>query len=178
MDLINKFTIEGEEFDNLQKELAEFYNADIPFFNPFDEHSRRDNIPVIVPRVDVSHGDMTVNIIEKFDLKVFPKIIMRNIKALTGSDNFDIVNCWGTDMKKGSEGLLHHHLPTEISGVYYHAIDPDDSKIEYMIDGKLVQFESKLGTMFIWPAHVLHRIPLKTSDSKRRSVSFNLMYKG
>lgn len=177
MSLITEFTITGDEFANLQKELGDFYKVDIPYFNPFDVQSRLQNLPIDIPRIDVSHGDMTINIIEKYNLSLFKSIILRNVRELTGSDDYEIVDCWGTDMKQGSEGWLHHHLPREIAGVYYHAMDPADTHIEYMIDGELVQYGSELGKMFIWPAGVLHRIPLKTTDTIRRSVSFNLVRK-
>lgn len=172
--MIAQYDIVDDDFLLLQAELAKFYNIDIPYFNPFDEESKRDNIPIKIPRVAVSYGDMTTNIIEEHNLTVLPRIIMEKIKQYT-DENLKIVNCWATDMRQGSEGLLHHHLPTKISGVYYHAIDKSDSKIEFLINNELVAFDSKVGKLMIWPAGTLHRIPLKTTATKRQSISFNLI---
>jgi len=93
------------------------------------------------------------------------------------SGNLKIANCWATDMQLGQEGLVHHHLPTTISGVYYHAIDPTDSQIEFSIEAKTVHVGSQVGKLMIWPAWALHRIPLKTVSIPRRSISFNLIHK-
>jgi hypothetical protein len=35
-----------------------------------------------------------------------------------------------------------------------------------MIDEEITPYESKVGKMYIWPAYMLHRIPLKTTPNK------------
>lgn len=175
-DYIAEYHLGGEEFENLQTELENFYNLEIPYFNPFDAQSIRENIPIKVPRVSVSYGDMTRNIIEAHDLKVLESVIMKYTKDYS-SEDLKIINCWATDMQIGQEGLMHHHLPTTLSGVYYHAIDPTDSQIEFSIEATPIHVGSKLGKLMIWPAWVLHRIPLKTGNTHRRSISFNLVHK-
>jgi len=173
--MIKEFYIEGEEFDKLQLELSYFYGLDIHYSNPFDDHSIREGIPIKIPKVAVSHGDMRVNIIDKHNLKIFPEVIFKRLKEYSSDINYKIINCRATDMKVGSEGLLHHHLPTEISGVYYYDVEETDSQIEFLIDDKLTQFKSITGKMIMWPAHTKHRIPFKTKIGNRRSVSFNLV---
>jgi len=172
--MIKEFYIEGEEFDKLQLELSYFYGLDIHYSNPFDDQSMREGIPVKIPKVAVSHGDMRINIIDNYNLKIFPEVIFKRLKEYSSNTNYKIINCWATDMKVGSEGLLHHHLPTEISGVYYYDVDETDSQIEFLIDDKLTQFKSITGKMIMWPAGTRHRIPFKTKIGNRRSVSFNL----
>ena len=172
--MIAEYDIVGDDFLLLQKELEDFYRINIPYFNPFDQHSKRDNIPVGIPRVDVSYGDMSLNILEKHNLVTLRRIIIEKVQHYT-TQNLTIVNCWATDMKQGTEGRLHHHLPTTLSGVYYHTIDDDDSKIEFLLNNNLTQFNSKVGRMMIWPAETMHRIPLKTTPGKRRTISFNLV---
>jgi len=173
--MIKEFYIKDEEFDKLQLELSNFYNLDINYSNPFDDQSIRDGISIQIPKVAVSHGDMRINIIDKYNLKILPAIIFERLKEYSSDNNYKIINCWATDMKAGSEGLLHHHLPTEISGVYYYDVDETDSQIEFLIDDKLTQFKSITGKMMMWPAGTRHRIPFKTKIGNRRSISFNLV---
>ena len=173
--MIKEFYIEGEQFNKLQLELSAFYNLDINYSNPFDDQNMRDGIPIKIPKVAVSHGDMRVNIIDRYNLEILPAVIFEQLKDYSADTNYKIINCWATDMTVGSEGLLHHHLPTEISGVYYYDVDETDSQIEFLIYDDLTQFKSVTGKMIMWPAHTRHRIPFKTKIGNRRSISFNLV---
>ena len=141
--MIKEFYITGDDFINLQHELDSFYKLDLLYANPFDEKSKQDGIPIKIPKVAVSHGDMRINIIDQHNLKVLPDIVFKKLKEYSTDTNYKIINCWATDMKVGSEGLLHHHLPTEISGVYYYDVDETDSQIEFLIHNELKQFSSK-----------------------------------
>jgi hypothetical protein len=176
--MIKEFYITGDDFINLQSELDSFYKLDLLYANPFDEKSKQDGIPIKIPKVAVSHGDMRINIIDQHNLKVLPDIVFKKLKEYSTDTNYKIINCWATDMKVGSEGLLHHHIPTEISGVYYYDVDETDSQIEFLIHNELKQFSSKTGKMMMWPANTKHRIPFKTKECARRSVSFNLVKPG
>jgi hypothetical protein len=173
--MIKEFYIHGEEFDNLQLELLNFYNLDIDYSNEFDNQNMQAGIPVKIPKVAVSHGDMRINIIDRYNLKTLPAVILERLKEYSEDTNYKIINCWATDMKVGSEGLFHHHLPTEISGVYYYDVDETDSQIEFLIDGTPTQFKSITGKMMMWPARTQHRIPFKSKEGNRRSISFNLV---
>jgi hypothetical protein len=174
---INEYMIEGQDFENLQSELGEFYKLPIPFASPFDLEDKRNGIAIETPRCDVSYGDMLVNITQHHNLPTLVKVILKNVSDYLGDDDIQILNCWATDLKKGSVALWHHHMPALVSGVYYHEFTEPESRIELMIDGVPTPFESKVGKMICWPSDTLHMIPLKTTDTKRRSISFNIIRK-
>ena len=60
--MIKEFYITGDDFINLQNELDSFYKLDLLYANPFDEKSKQDGIPIKIPKVAVSHGDMRINL--------------------------------------------------------------------------------------------------------------------
>ena len=173
--MIKEFSVTGENLSQLQEELSNFLSLDIVYSNPFDDEQLRQGIPIDIPKVAVSYGDMRVNIIQKHNMQVLPRVIYWALEQYCGDTDYDIINCWATNMKVGSEGLIHHHLPTELSGVYYYAVDPNDSQIELMTDGEFKSYASATGKLIMWPANTLHRIPFKTLDTLRCSISFNLV---
>jgi hypothetical protein len=174
MSKIKEYQIKGQDFEDLQKELCDFYNLPLHYSNQFDDDDIKQGKPIGTPRVATSYGDMMVNIISLHNLSTLAKIITQNVEDYLGNRDFKIVDCWATDMQEGSAALWHNHKPTMLSGVYYHEFTEPESCIEFKINEVVTPFESKLGKMMIWPAGTLHRIPLKTTSTKRRSISFNI----
>ena len=174
MSNIKEYQITGQDFEDLQQELSNFYNLPLHYSNQFDDEDIKQGKPIGTPRVATSYGDMMINIINRHELDVLKRIIIKNVEDYLGDTNFEIADCWATDMQEGSAALWHNHKPTMLSGVYYHEFTEPESQIEFNINGVATPFESKLGKMMIWPAETLHRIPLKKTSSKRRSISFNI----
>lgn len=175
MSKIKEYQITGQDFENLQTELGNFYKLPIPYGNQFDHMDRLYGKKIVTPKVDTSYGEMMINIMQIHNLDVLQRIVSTNVEDYLGDVNFKIVDCWATDMKEGSAALWHHHLPTMLSGVYYHEFTEPESHIEFMVDGVATPYASQLGKMIIWPAGTLHRIPLKTTSKNRRSISFNVI---
>jgi hypothetical protein len=174
MNKIKEYQVTDHDFEDLQKELGDFYNLPLHYSNQFDDDDIKQGKAIGTPRVATSYGDMMVNIIDLHNLSTLARIITKNAEDYLGDTNFKIVDCWATDMQEGSAALWHNHKPTMLSGVYYHEFTEPESRIEFKINDVATPFESKLGKMMIWPAETLHRIPLKTTSTKRRSISFNV----
>jgi hypothetical protein len=171
-DKIISYQLVGEEFNNVQKELEQFYNLDIPYANPFDTKDPESRIPY--PRLDVSYATFNYSVIRMHNLtKLGDAIIMHS-----PNKNCMIGENWATDMKIGSISDAHTHInyseDTFFCGVYYYDVDQSDVNIQFLIDDIWVDFDMRPGKLMYWPTNYFHRIPMKTSNVTRRSFSFNL----
>ena len=104
-----------------------------------------------------------------------------------------ITGCWANINPPGSSHHAHLHPNNYLSGVYYVAIPPSGSVIQFhdprpmLIMPKLTQFtqftantvnvESKEGRLIIFPSWLRHSVPANQDESERISISFDLMFK-
>jgi uncharacterized protein (TIGR02466 family) len=109
--------------------------------------------------------------------------------------DFEITGCWANINPKGGLNSPHTHPNNFLSGVYYVALPEDAGQIVFADPrpqaaailppaekwnkyvGNEVRLEAKPGRMVIFPAWLVHSVPVNRSDEERISISFNLMFK-
>ena len=103
-----------------------------------------------------------------------------------------VTGCWANVNPPGAYHPTHHHPNNYLSGVYYVAVPPVGSRIQFqdprpsMIMPKPRQYtrltangadaQSKEGRLLIFPAWVKHNVPANDGQTERISISFNLMF--
>ena len=103
-----------------------------------------------------------------------------------------ITGCWANINPRGAYHPTHHHPNNYLSGVYYVAVPPVGSRIQFqdprpsMIMPKPKQYtrmtangadaQSKEGRLLMFPAWVKHNVPANDGTTDRISISFNLMF--
>ena len=107
-------------------------------------------------------------------------------------DAFEITGCWANVNPQSGLNSSHNHPNNYLSGVYYVAVPPVGSRIQFqdprpsMIMPKPRQYsrltangadaQSKEGRLLIFPAWVKHNVPANDGTTERISISFNLMF--
>ncbi len=103
-----------------------------------------------------------------------------------------VTGCWANVNPPGAYHPTHHHPNNYLSGVYYVAVPPVGSRIQFqdprpsMIMPRPRQYtrltangadaQSKEGRLLIFPAWVKHNVPANDGQTERISISFNLMF--
>ena len=103
-----------------------------------------------------------------------------------------VTGCWANVNPPGAYHPTHHHPNNYLSGVYYVAVPPAGSRIQFqdprpsMIMPRPRQYsrltangadaQSKEGRLLIFPAWVKHNVPANDGTTERISISFNLMF--
>ena len=104
-----------------------------------------------------------------------------------------VTGCWANVNPPGAYHPTHHHPNNYLSGVYYVAVPPAGSRIQFqdprpsMIMPKPRQYtrltanganaQSRAGRLLIFPAWLKHTVPANDGGTDRISISFNLMFK-
>lgn len=109
--------------------------------------------------------------------------------------DFDITGCWANINPTGGLNSPHTHPNNFLSGVYYVSIPGNSGQIVFADPrpqaasilppadkwnkyvGNEIKLEVKAGRMVIFPAWLVHSVPVNRSAEERISISFNLMFK-
>ena len=90
--------------------------------------------------------------------------------------SWDIHNSWYQTYKKGDTHSWHIHPAENYTNVYY--VDLPEQKIKTelydIVDNKIIdEIEVKEGKLFTFPANIIHRSPINTSNNVKTIISFN-----
>jgi uncharacterized protein (TIGR02466 family) len=106
-----------------------------------------------------------------------------------------VTGCWANVNPPGGLNSAHTHPNNFLSGVYYVATPPGEGRIvfedprpqastllppvtEYTkFTGNKVTVEAKPGRMVLFPAWLVHSVPVNRSKDDRISIAFNVMFK-
>lgn len=109
-------------------------------------------------------------------------------------DDFEITGCWANINPKGGLNSAHTHPNNFLSGVYYVSLpegtgqilfgDPRPQAMTMMPPtrqwnkyvGNEIKLEVKEGRFVLFPAWLLHSVPVNRSDAHRISISYNIMF--
>jgi uncharacterized protein (TIGR02466 family) len=109
--------------------------------------------------------------------------------------DFDITGCWANINPTGGLNSPHTHPNNFLSGVYYVSLPANSGQIVFSDPrpqaasilppaekwnkyvGNEIRLEVKEGRMVIFPAWLVHSVPVNRSAEERISLSFNLMFK-
>jgi uncharacterized protein (TIGR02466 family) len=101
---------------------------------------------------------------------------------------------WANINPPGASHSVHSHPNNFFAGIYYIQCDPKanftrfyDPRLQANVmvpppvernafNGSLVQVEGKPGRVALFPAWLLHDVPINSSERERITVSFNLMF--
>lgn len=182
---------EGEEYDNIQKELVDAYNQLEFSQNPqwsSDTHELSPN----------PFGSDTLFEYKCFNFLNFLDRSLNNyINNVYGNHTNDsetinysyiITSSWFTKTKKGKHTHLHDHNGLDISGVYYLQTNGHDGSIVFehpmsmlsnnfimwLITSKDKIIQPQNGKLILWPSYIRHRVETNTTDNDRISISFNI----
>tara|TARA_B100000427_G_scaffold221472_1_gene185204 strand:+ start:79 stop:687 length:609 start_codon:yes stop_codon:yes gene_type:complete len=142
----------------------------------------------------MSGGHQEDDLISKYKLEVFSKVLSKNIKQyLTSMKSFDpsmsyTRQSWFTKMKKGHYSNIHNHGWADLSGVYYYKTSGDDgslfiqtsnphldtSKLFFKYGG-VTPLPPKVGRLYLFPGWLRHGVRLNKTDNTRISLSFNII---
>ena len=90
--------------------------------------------------------------------------------------SWDIHNAWYQTYKKGDTHNWHIHPEVNYTNVYYVDLPEDKLKTQLYdtIEGKIIdEIQVKEGQLFTFPANIIHRSPVNTSDKSKTIISFN-----
>jgi len=105
-------------------------------------------------------------------IKPYMNIMANKLKC----KSWDISNTWYQTYKKGDTHSWHIHPEVNYTNVYY--VDLPDEAIKTQIydiveDKILDEIQVKEGQLFTFPANIIHRSPINTSDKSKTIISFN-----
>jgi uncharacterized protein (TIGR02466 family) len=101
---------------------------------------------------------------------------------------------WANINPPGASHSVHSHPNNFFAGIYYIQCDPKanftrfyDPRVQANVivpppvernafNGTLVQVEGKPGRLALFPAWLMHDVPINSSERERITVSFNLMF--
>lgn len=186
-------------FSDIQQEIKEYLQTKEPNYLPWfgKTHKLFEKSFNIDEAQLLEHCPLLKNFIEseiyKFLLHINNKdVVEKSIPQLK------IGSSWATKFDKGDYAHQHHHLPDEVSGVYYYQVpktsvqDTDESINKY--DGYLyfvspvqghyfspltsprqkTYVTPKEGSLILFPSYLEHAVmPCNNSDESRISISFN-----
>jgi len=108
-------------------------------------------------------------------------------------DDFFISGCWANINPKGAHNSSHMHPNNYLAGVYYVALPAEKGTIFFsdpraqaqtMLPpakqwnkyiGNEIRLDVKPGRFVLFPAWLVHSVPINPSEEHRISISFNLM---
>jgi uncharacterized protein (TIGR02466 family) len=109
--------------------------------------------------------------------------------------DFEITGCWANINPTGGLNTPHTHPNNFLSGVYYVSLPQSSGQIVFADPrpqaqsilppaekgnkyvGNEIKLEVKPGRMVIFPAWLVHSVPVNRSPEERISMSFNLMFR-
>jgi cupin superfamily acireductone dioxygenase involved in methionine salvage len=109
---------------------------------------------------------------------LFYKMIEPYLNEMTDKLKFKsckINNIWYQSYEKNSTHEWHVHPEVNYTNVYY--LDLPDETIKTQLydirENKIINIELKEGQLFTFPANILHRSPINTSNNVKTIISFN-----
>ena len=114
---------------------------------------------------------------------LFLKIIHPYLNEMTDKLKFKlckISNVWYQSYEKNSTHDWHVHPEVNYTNVYYLNLPDENIKTQlYDIkENKIIDIELKEGQLLTFPANILHRSPINTSNSVKTIISFNTNFDG
>lgn len=102
------------------------------------------------------------------------------LRCTGGTADIEIERCWIIDQRGHDYQVLHSHVPNVLSGIIYLEIPQGVEQGTYP-DGILTLIENNPfvilpieGTMYIWPAYMLHTVYPFRGAGRRLAISFNV----
>ncbi len=181
---------DGDEYENIQKELDEVYD-DLEFRqNPDWTNDTHD---LSVGKSGKMFGDCILTQYKcKKMLEFIDKSITLYLNDIRAAEprNYKILESWLTRTKKGKYAHLHDHNLCDISGVYYYKTNGKDGNIMFpnylrqfgsnyvigQIANSISSFRLEQGVIGLWPSMFMHNTEPNTTDNDRVSVSFNIKF--
>ncbi|MFC5302899.1 2OG-Fe(II) oxygenase family protein [Azospira restricta] len=159
------------------------------------EEARRD-----LPEIGLGQGwqsDQTLH--ERKELQELVSCIRNATKSVLqflriADDAFEITGCWATVLAKGAMHRAHSHPNNFLSGVYYVRTQQGADAINFhdprhqasVIRPPVVELTAENtdqvvvrvtnGTLLLFPSYLEHSVDSNTSEEKRISLSFNIMF--
>ena len=99
---------------------------------------------------------------------------LRNLIFSKLDDNLTFDSIWCTRMGENSFHKAHDHAGQVVSGTFYVSLPDNSSPIVFKDDDKYVEYNVQEGDLLLWPADVIHGVPLNKSTTFRETISFNL----
>lgn len=84
---------------------------------------------------------------------------------------------WLTKYDNGDYAHEHDHLPSLVSGCYYHKVNGEDSSFTFInpiVGQPDVSMRVKEGSLLLFPSALRHKVTTNTSDSERITLAFNI----
>jgi uncharacterized protein (TIGR02466 family) len=109
-------------------------------------------------------------------------------------DSFEITGCWANINPRGGLNSSHTHPNNYLSGVYYVSLpegrgqiafgDPRPQAMTMMPTtrrwnkyvGNEIKLDVKEGRFVLFPAWLVHSVPVNRSEAHRISISYNIMF--
>jgi uncharacterized protein (TIGR02466 family) len=106
----------------------------------------------------------------------------------------EITGCWANISPSGSSHIAHMHPNNFLSAVYYVTVPPGGRQIifhdprahPYILDPTVeqrnvhnadyVNVEAEEGLLLVFPAWLVHSVPVNTANQRRISISFNINF--
>ena len=150
----------------------------------------------------ISDVNFSKSFITEYNLKYFPREIIRHLGIYLEMIEFTATNTYKSDMKKeivsswfskfekGCFAHVHNHGASDISGVYYYKVPSDvrselffrnpvthlDSSLVYEHLATSLDVTPELGNILLFPSWLQHGVKTNSSDDTRVSVSFNIRF--
>jgi len=169
--------------DEIQEELtAASLSCDYSYFHK--DH----------PTHFLSNEGLMGNILEDKKCNKFIKELHGHIAQYAGHIGFQPQRCriessWFSRFDKGHYAHIHHHGPTDFSGVYYLKTTGDDGRLffnspnphletslPYTALGNRMTVRTQQGMLLIFPGWMQHGVETNTTDSSRITLSFNISF--
>jgi hypothetical protein len=126
----------------------------------------------------------TTDVLAKYKMVNLLEEINKGLASLDPLDKFllDRISkvqpvSWLTRYDKGDYAHEHDHLPSLISGCYYHKVDGEDSNFTFVnpiVGQSDVSMRVKEGSLLLFPSGLRHKVMTNSSDSERISLAFNI----
>ncbi|MEE8334723.1 MAG: TIGR02466 family protein, partial [Alphaproteobacteria bacterium] len=110
------------------------------------------------------------------------------------SKDVEITGCWANIGPSGSSHTSHMHANNFLSAVYYVTVPRGGHRITFydprpqihilapaveqvnIHNGDFVNFEAGEGMLLLFPAWLVHSVPVNTGKENRISISFNINF--
>lgn len=143
------------------------------------EYSKINNGKDVISKTDWNLSQNTKREYVSFFLSMitpYMNIMANKLKC----KSWDIHNAWYQIYKKGDTHSWHIHQQVNYTNIYY--VDLPEEKIQTqlydIIENKIIdEIQIKEGQLFTFPAHIIHRSPINTSDKNKTIISFNSNFK-
>jgi len=90
--------------------------------------------------------------------------------------NLDLVSSWAHIHQPLESTTLHHHLPSQLSFVYYVSLPEGSGSFAFdfsSICGPIIPIDIKENMLMFFPSWLPHKVSKNLSDGKRISISGN-----